>query len=96
MKFALFQNFRAMYAHRYEPEELRRLANIYWMLMISVAGVVVGASIFYGAWEYWAPLPEPGAGTATVTQSAPFNQKDLATIVERLNKQKAEFEAKIR
>ena len=90
------KSLRDAYARRDEPENVRRLADTYWMtiLFFSIAAIIGGVT--YGAWQFFVPPPVAAAvPTKGKGGIVGFEQKKLNEIVKAFEKRQADFEALI-
>ena len=89
--FLSFEGLKEVYARRMEPENLHRLAGIYWVTIVLLAATVVAASVTFGFWEMLASeaVTSEGASGGGIVG---FNREQLDTLVKTFQKQKTDFE----
>ena len=82
--FNILRKVRDLWGYRHEPEHLRRLAELYWRILLIVAGILVLLATLYGAGKFREvlrgeaenPLKSSGGALPILVQ------KDLQAILE--------------
>lgn len=77
------------YARRREPESLRRLANAYWVIVISLALLSFVGGAGYGVWQMLTP-PQDGEAPP-LAAFVGFNREELNTVVKALEERQQRF-----
>jgi len=58
--------FRGTLTNRHEPEGLHALATMYWYLVLSITGLVVLSSLYYGLWQLVSIIGTPEQGETSL------------------------------
>lgn len=94
IKSALFEGLYDMYAGRHQPENLRRLTDLYWRTLLSLALVVVVGVFTYGILTLNRVLDALGDAYSVAPTPAPaLDRAKLNTTVDGFEARGARFEA---
>src|SRR3990167_6497440 len=85
---------RDTWAGRDEPEHMRALAEMYWLTILALSGLVVLFAALYGGIKFFAAL-EPGeTGSAVASQNRTLLDRGaLKAVVEGFARRDAEYES---
>ena len=87
------QSLRDAYASMHEPESARRVADVYWMVVVCLGTLLMLGAVGYGMWLFFV---EPSRAASAVTIGAGgegFDKTQLQKAVEVLQARRDEFEA---
>ena len=80
------------YERFYEPESQRRIADLYWPVLLVLTVVLVFLSVGYGMAQFFMPPQVVVSQVSVQNASIGFSAEDLLVIVEHLEKRKEVFE----
>ena len=87
------KTIREAYASMHEPESVRRIADIYWTVLVWIGTVLMLGSVGYGMWLFFVePTREASEVTIGVGGSG-FDRAQLQKAVDALQKRRDEFES---
>lgn len=89
-------DIRDIYANRHEPEQIRKLADIYWYTLLSFAVLVVLLATIYGMLELTSLLRSAGASLESVFSSQPhpaLNRSQLQNTLDEFQARRQLFES---
>jgi hypothetical protein len=83
------------YARRIEPENIRTLADMYWAMLLLIAGIAILLGIGYGIWQLLWADSNATFDTTTSAGIVGFNREQLQLIVQAFEKRQAAFEERM-
>jgi hypothetical protein len=85
----------ALYRARYEPENLRPLADMYWRTMLSLMLISVAGVVAFGVWEFVAVVENLASGQNNDNSTPPvvLNRSQLETTLSIYGARQAQFQA---
>jgi len=93
----IFNRFRALYRARYEPENLRPLADMYWRSMLALMLVSIVGVIMFGLWEFVAVVDSLASaqGNANSTPPVALNRPELEATLHAYDARQEQFRASL-
>ena len=90
-----FNRLRALYRARYEPENLRPLADMYWRSMLALALFSIVGVIVFGLWQFVAVVENLSAAQSGSTSASPvvFNRTKLESVLRAYDARQAQYDA---
>ena len=95
MKFGgnIWRSITETLRNRHEPEEIRRLSDLYWYTLLIAAFLVLVLVFLYGTWVLIRVLHDLGAAPDTSPPPPPaLNRAALNATVQEFETRQAEFE----
>ena len=90
-----FNRLRALYRARYEPENLRPLADMYWRFILALALLSIVGVIMFGLWQFVAVVENLSAAQSGSTSASPviFNRTKLESVLRAYDARQAQYDA---
>ena len=86
------RSLRDSYAALHEPEKARRLADIYWKVIVCVGVALASSAITYGAWLFLTPPTQVESEAIVSARGDSFDKAQLDTLMQALQKRQTDFE----
>lgn len=84
---------RDLYAARFEPGELRVLADIYWRMALGLAAVAVAGALAWGGWQLVAVMNDLGTPPSGTLPPAPgLDRSALEATVQAIQNRQTQFQ----
>ncbi len=91
----IFERIHTVFVHRHEPEYARAFANLYWRVILVLAGLVIGGSVAYGAVVFFDVLSGKPSSTsvtaASVSTQSSFDRTKLDATLSSFTGRQAKF-----
>ena len=86
-------SIREAYSSSHEPESMRRLADVYWTIVVCIGTLLMLGSVGYGMWQFFVPPSRVESGATLGVRNEGFDKAELKKAVAALQQRRDEFEA---